>query len=644
MHAEEFDFSEDESEEDLHEEERFSFAEELAEPTSPQALDDVEAPEPPMPNTAFPTISLDGDDEPVPTPLEPLSLHEPGETAGTPGLSPAVGELHSTNPSDPSHIPLSLEGEPSPGSEGQDAGGVSATQPAAGAAPALPGGELDIDPLDAFRGMDVIEGTVRGGNRPAKGARQISAGEILSGNFRGSAAAGDFLGLDTEFTGPSDPLGSVHELVDHQPEYPPSYEDDFDESTEADYDDVEGPELRTLSAPSAEDFAPPADPYDSDEEYEEEEEEYEELEYHDPAGAPLRLVLVTVVCAVLGAGGVFLAPKILSGEMRIPGMDWIRGLTWSEEATEVAMGPANPTPTPTRTPLLPPTATPSDSTSGEPASGEVPVDEPTPAAPVVVSATEPAPVSDPASEPATALEVESPGETPANPFAEITTAPTEVPRASGVDLTGSGLETTPMPPAVLEDPVVAQGDSAAPPSGGVGRLMENLIGPELEGRSGFPDLATSDIGWISDDRLDLIWRGEEIPAGALQGPAKTLMPRVGVVRVTMQSEQIFEGRLYAAGQNGLWLEFARGRIKLPASEIAEVERLAVVAEEVASSEATAATGKRVRATVPGGHIFGRVQKQHGGLVTIRTDSGATVVVESQRVEALGARRAVLIHR
>ena len=81
-----------------------------------------------------------------------------------------------------------------------------------------------------------------------------------------------------------------------------------------------------------------------------------------------------------------------------------------------------------------------------------------------------------------------------------------------------------------------------------------------------------------------------------------------------------------------------------ALEIADIQRMAVVADDVRSSEATATMGKRVRATVPGGHIFGRVQKQHGGLVTIRTDSGATVVVESHRVAALGARRAVLIHR
>jgi len=653
MHAEEFDFSEDDPEEDLHEEHRFSFAEELADSPSPKALDDVETPEPPMPNTGFPTISLVGDDDPAPVPVEPLQLHEPegqgaGESASSsvradPPSVPLGGEeLYEGMPTDLSSAPGPHEGEAFPSSGVGAMGADPAALPPAGGSPVQLGGESGIDPLDAFRGMDVIEGTVRGGNRPAKGARQISAGEILSGNFSGSAAAGDFLGLDTEFTGPSDPLGSVHELFDHQPEYPPNYEDDFDESTATVYDDADAPALGALSPSESEGFAPPADPYDSDGEYDEEEEEYQELEYQESASTPLRLVLVTVVCAVLGAGSVFYAPKILSGEVRVPGMDWIRRILPDNEVTEVATGPSAPVPRTTPgSPVMPPS-----SASPDPVQPTLPTDELagepfTSSEPVVVSGTGSDAVEEPASEPAS----ERVPETQANPFDGLAEA---TPESLVADTSVSELDTTPvtrpLTPPVPQEPLVTLGDSAAPPSGGVGKLMENLIGREAEGRSGFPDFGTTDIGWISDDRLDMIWRGEEIPPGALEGPAKTLMPRVGVVRVTMRSDQIFEGRLYAAGQNGLWLEFGSGRIKLSGSEIADIQRMAVVADDVRSSEATATMGKRVRATVPGGHIFGRVQKQHGGLVTIRTDSGATVVVESHRVEALGARRAVLIHR
>src|SRR5215510_1194851 len=43
------------------------------------------------------------------------------------------------------------------------------------------------------------------GNRPASGARRATPGEVLSQGFQGAQNAGDFLGLDVEFTGNQDP-------------------------------------------------------------------------------------------------------------------------------------------------------------------------------------------------------------------------------------------------------------------------------------------------------------------------------------------------------------------------------------------------------------------------------------------------------
>src|SRR5262245_973985 len=44
------------------------------------------------------------------------------------------------------------------------------------------------------------------GNRPASGARRATPGEVLSQGFhQGAQNAGDFLGLDTEFTASQDP-------------------------------------------------------------------------------------------------------------------------------------------------------------------------------------------------------------------------------------------------------------------------------------------------------------------------------------------------------------------------------------------------------------------------------------------------------
>ncbi len=668
MHAEEFDFSEDDSDDDIQEE-RFSFAEELSETTEPpKLLDDVEVPEPPTPSSDFPSISLvgegDGVPAPVPAPQESLS-HSQAQP------QPA-GEVHDLGAHDlgahdlgdhdlgdhdsgtPSGVPMSLQGEdptlPHTPEPLQDPGVADLFHVEEAQAPEL-SSEFHGEPHDAGGHIEEDGG---GGNRPARGARQISAGEILSGDFHGGINAGDFLGLDTEFTGPPDPLGSVQELVNLQPSYPPSYEDDFDESNSSGYDDPDAPVFGNPSDSSAAGFAPPADPYDSDEEFEGEE-ELQEIAYEEPRNGPLRLVLVTLFCALLGASGVFYAPKIISGELNVPGFGWVQNFFPANEGVEVASGPSGAvtppvsdtnspgaTNTTTDSVTLPPVSNADPSNSLDPA-GTDPVD-PTPTG-IVSNTVDPDPLVEPPLVADTTSVTDPTGVNAQDPLGDMTQNPGNTNADSLVDTANTTPVGTNPLTVVVESPSVASGDSAVPPSGGVGNLLENLLGgSEPVGQTGFPDLNAPNISWISDDRLDMIWRGEEIPEGAIDGPVQTLMPHVGSVRVTMHSEQIFEGRLYAAGQRGIWLEFASGRIRLPSEGIDEIERLAEDPNAVHSAETAAANGKRVRVKVPGGLIFGRVQKQHGALVTIKTDNGARVVVESHLVEALGARRAVLIHR
>ncbi|MAB80786.1 MAG: hypothetical protein CMJ89_15670 [Planctomycetes bacterium] len=606
MHAEEFDFSEDDSEDDV-EEERFSFAGELSQPpTPPEPVDHVELPEPPIPAGPLPAIPLHEDvelteaihshtEEPEELELSQpqLELSQPQEELSQPQEEGAgVGEMYVSDTS-----------------EQFDVGN-----------PTLP--HVDQPPQSHFPGPDLsIAGDQTEyppvGNRPATGARQVSAGEILSGDFHGTVNAGDFLGLDTEFT---DPLGSVSESAGHQYRYSPPCDDDLG--------DVDGPVFGDPSDSQNEGFVPPADPYESEEAFEGEFEEDAELEYEESGGGPLRLVIVTVICAVLGAGGVFYAPKFISGDSNIPGSEWVRQPPQPIEGTQVATAPA----TPARTP---------ENHIGD-------------GAPRPRSVT-----STPLVDPPTVVQG-PPNRVTLDPLAQTTdnfdaTAadpePLVAENTSGAE-PAETQETIPpdvFRPPVVEVPVVSGGDPIVePPTGSVVNLLEKFLGQaepdQARLQTGFPSLDALNFEWISDDRLDMIWRGQELPPGAVEGPVKTLMPHVGMVRVTMRSEQIFEGRLYSAGQNGVWIEYSGGRIRLEGAQIADIERLAMDPSLAGPSQNTAATGKRVKVKAPGGLIFGRVQKQHGGLVTIRTDKGARVVVESHLVEALGSRRAVLVHR
>ena len=203
----------------------------------------------------------------------------------------------------------------------------------------------------------------------------------------------------------------------------------------------------------------------------------------------------------------------------------------------------------------------------------------------------------------------------------------------------------PVPEVGLEPDSSASGDETDPATDIVASLLGSG-GPQPDPSGGsvaFPNLGGADFEWASEDMLELIWRGEEVPMEAVFAPARTIMPRVGPVRVFTNSGDVFEGRLYAVGQERVWIDAAPGRIGLDGNRIDRIERLPYESDSDMDPE-LAASGKRVRVRVPGGLLFGRVLKTEGEEVILALDDGGRVRVLSDSVEDIGSGRAIIVHR
>ncbi len=152
---------------------------------------------------------------------------------------------------------------------------------------------------------------------------------------------------------------------------------------------------------------------------------------------------------------------------------------------------------------------------------------------------------------------------------------------------------------------------------------------------------------FSSDQLELIWRGAEVPLDAVNAPAKTMMPKVGNVRVFTTTGDVFEGRLYAVGQGRVWIDAAPGRVGLDGARVERIEVLPPLADgqQAAGVNADLALGgKQVRVRVPGGMLSGRVLKQDGEEVTLALADGGRVRVKTSDVQEVGSSRAIVVRR
>ena len=586
---------------------------------------------------------IDPTDPNKPESFEPFEAIEPSESLGftdpdaeperielaDPESEPQRIELSDADPeperidfAEPAQEPERIElADPAPAPSAPIAGApANPFEVEAPAAPAAevqapaeaPAASIDFGDFDAHRQQqaqgvfgedpDAADPQPMTGNRPAEGAQQKLPGEVLTeSSFSGSETAGDFLGLDLEFTTPiPTPEAGVMDPASQAAPHGGELELSAAPSTEsapADYDaeyDLEGP-THIMHVDDEVDGSEEYLPHEVDDEledefaYDEEDEEGDFFGEEDAqAGSSRKGLLVGAFAAGLVAVvGVVVAPRFLETDSAGP--------------IEVASNPAPPAPAPVES-----------ASSADPAGPETLADPADPMADPITS-TEPDTGFEPGGEFLTAEPVESflaPGPEsggeamPENGFAE--------------DLLG-GLTEGPAP-----DPVA----------------VEPRTPVSIASSDAYPNFDEG-FEWISEDKLDMVWRGTEIPLEAISAPAKTVMPRVGDVRVHTTSGEMIDGRLFAVGHNRVWVDIEGGRVGLDGDTVERFERLDT---EQVSSGSGPLVGARVRVNVPGGALYGRVMSQEEANLTLVTPDGARVRVLDADVETLGSGRAVVVQR
>jgi hypothetical protein len=139
--------------------------------------------------------------------------------------------------------------------------------------------------------------------------------------------------------------------------------------------------------------------------------------------------------------------------------------------------------------------------------------------------------------------------------------------------------------------------------------------------------------------LQAVWSSDAIPMEHIAAKPKMLTPMVGNVRVRLKSKDIFEGKLYAIGENAVWLEGAFGRMSLDHARIDSVEKLA---PEGNAAKSGANGAERARVKTPGGLVFGKVISKESTKVTLLTDAGLTLTVDAKDVEYLAPAPSLII--
>jgi len=463
-----------------------------------------------------------------------------------------------------------------------------------------------MPPDDGLQFDQELDATV---NRPASNARVTSPTEGLSDAFGGRDGAEDFLGLTGDVPGEAgglEPLafdvgdGAANEVLDAS----------FASGLEAELEVDEAGELQLangwlLELPTEapeETTATPAPPGAVGEEWDDEAlvataADGDELDEGDALEGE------EAEAEVRAAASRARRTRILAGAGFVVGMlgftlyyGWIAKQDGG--ATEVARAPA-------ATPEAVTDPAPADPATGDAATG----DEPNAA-----DAADPAAGHDAESSSALAgLLGSAPGVEP-RPAADE--APDSVPFDG--ELVG------PPAPAELGDEPRIRADERA-------RDRRTTVLTQLDQAVG--TAARFEDGPYDPAREGLIWTGLEVPFHAVEGDVRLQTPAVGMVRATMASGEIFEGRLFAVGLDRVWIEMGPGRLGLDGSLVESIDRLA--GDEAAETAEAAVPGQRVRVRTAGGVLYGKVKTVDGNRVTLITDKGGRITLTDPVIEAIG---------
>lgn len=211
--------------------------------------------------------------------------------------------------------------------------------------------------------------------------------------------------------------------------------------------------------------------------------------------------------------------------------------------------------------------------------------------------------------------------------------------------TGNGSSTLPLIARDVSDFALPTGRLPADlePAPGVPapEMVEHVLDPE---RRVTPS-NRSKLRLATDEDLTGVWQGNTIPTEAIAASVRLTTPAVGRVRVTIYGGELFEGRLYAVGQQLLWLDTTLGRMAIDGYRVARIEQLS-------SPDGTPVLGAggshelaglpRMRVRTPGGMLYGKVIGRDERSVTLVTEAGARITIDTTEVEPAPQGRSVIV--
>lgn len=147
-----------------------------------------------------------------------------------------------------------------------------------------------------------------------------------------------------------------------------------------------------------------------------------------------------------------------------------------------------------------------------------------------------------------------------------------------------------------------------------------------------PTRAQSIVRAAPNDERKGVWDGETIPLGEISRKTRLLTPKVGKVRATLNSGELFEGTLYAVGEDCVWLDTTYGRMGLAGSRVKSVVRTELPKDPSKPDAPKAPEPERVHIKTPGGTLSGQLVEDDGKQAIVLTDSGARLTVDSSTIE------------
>jgi hypothetical protein len=135
--------------------------------------------------------------------------------------------------------------------------------------------------------------------------------------------------------------------------------------------------------------------------------------------------------------------------------------------------------------------------------------------------------------------------------------------------------------------------------------------------------------------VTLVWASVEIPHEHIAKAERLQTPNVGSVRVVTLENEVFEGRLLSVGQGKVWLQIdPLGKLAFDASTIRELSRPEVAAK--GAPKEGFAIGSWVRAKTEGGTLYGKLISFDATQATLMLENGARISVTGAPLEVARA--------